>query len=219
MNSIFDFVYGPMLYVAFLIFFFGCLYQLVSLIIDTYKKEDQIFSYMSLKYGLRSIFVWLTPFATVNMRKHPVFTLITFLFHVCAIISPIFLFSHVVLVDESWNYSWWTIPDRAADIMAFAVIASCILLLIRRMKSPVVKYVTGMSDYVILVIVALPFITGLLAFHQIFPYKLMMLLHVLSGEIMLIAIPFTKLNHMLFAPFTRAYIGSEFGGVRHARDW
>ncbi|MCP3952439.1 MAG: nitrate reductase, partial [Desulfobacterales bacterium] len=25
--------------------------------------------------------------------------------------------------------------------------------------------------------------------------------------------------HMLFAPFTRAYMGSEFGGVRHARDW
>lgn len=43
--------------------------------------------------------------------------------------------------------------------------------------------------------------------------------HDLSGEIMLVAIPFTRLSHMIFSVFTRAYMGSEFGGVRHARDW
>ncbi len=36
---------------------------------------------------------------------------------------------------------------------------------------------------------------------------------------MLVAIPFTRLSHMLFAPLTRAYMGSEFGGIRHAKDW
>jgi hypothetical protein len=42
-------------------------------------------------------------------------------------------------------------------------------------------------------------------------YPLMMGLHVLAGDIMLAAIPFTRLSHMLFSPFTRAYMGSEFG--------
>jgi nitrate reductase gamma subunit len=46
-----------------------------------------------------------------------------------------------------------------------------------------------------------------------------MILHIISGEVMLVAIPFTRLSHMLFAPLTRAYMGSEFGGVRHAKDW
>jgi hypothetical protein len=44
-------------------------------------------------------------------------------------------------------------------------------------------------------------------------------MHILSGEVMLAAIPFTRLSHMLFFPFTRGYMGSEFGGVRHAKDW
>ena len=64
-----------------------------------------------------------------------------------------------------------------------------------------------------------PFITGFLAYHQWFGYQFFATLHMLAGEIMLVAIPFTRLSHMIFAPFTRAYMGSEFGGVRHARDW
>jgi nitrate reductase gamma subunit len=46
-----------------------------------------------------------------------------------------------------------------------------------------------------------------------------MCLHVLAGNILLAAMPFTRLSHMLFLAFTRAYMGSEFGKVRHARDW
>ena len=48
---------------------------------------------------------------------------------------------------------------------------------------------------------------------------LMTTLHVLAGELLLALIPFTRLSHALFALFTRAYMGSEFGGVRHAKDW
>ena len=78
---------------------------------------------------------------------------------------------------------------------------------------------TSASDYVILAIVAAPFVTGFFAYHQWFAYRSFMILHILTGEIMLVAIPFTRLSHMIYSPFTRAYMGSEFGAVRHARDW
>jgi nitrate reductase gamma subunit len=94
-----------------------------------------------------------------------------------------------------------------------------VFFLIRRIKSPEVKYVTYPSDYIILALVAAPFVTGFLAYHQWIDYPLMMILHILSGEIMLIIVPFSRLSHMIFSPFTRAYMGSEFGGVRGARDW
>ena len=84
---------------------------------------------------------------------------------------------------------------------------------------PEVKSVTFWSDYILLSIVAAPFITGFLAYHQWFGYKFMLILHMLTGEIMLAAIPFTRLSHMLFFPFTRAYMGSEFGAVRRVKDW
>ncbi len=219
MYDFYNFVTGPLAWVAFIIFIVGSLYRLINMIILVNKKEKMIFAYMSWKYSLRSILHWITPFATVSMKKHPAMTIVSFAFHICLIITPIFLLSHIILWDESWNISWWSLPGNIADIMTIIVIAACIFFLVRRLKLPEVQFVTSASDYVLLAIVAAPFITGFLAYHQWFGYKFILILHIISGEIMLAAIPFTRLSHMLFSAFTRAYMGSEFGGVRHVKDW
>jgi nitrate reductase gamma subunit len=219
MHSIYNFVSGPLVWVAFIVFILGCLYRLIRMIWMTYKKEQFIFSYMSLKYSLRSILHWITPFGTVNMRKHPVMTIVTFVFHICLFVAPIFLLSHIILVDESWNLSWPALPDSTADIMTILVIIACIFFLVRRIISREVQFVTSASDYGILAVVVAPFLTGFYAYYQFPGYPVAMILHIVSGEIMLIAIPFTRLSHMIFSVFTRSYTGSEFGGVRHARDW
>ncbi len=219
MHSVYNFVSGPLAWVAFILFVGGSLYRLVSLLVMVHRKEKFIYSYMSLKYGLRSILRWSTPFATENMRRHPALTIVAFAFHFCLILTPLFLLAHVTLIEESWNVSWWTLPEGAAEFMTLIVIAACVFFLVRRLVNPEVQYVTSVSDYIILAIVAAPFITGILAYYQWFDYQIILILHILSGEIMLVAIPFTRLSHMITAPLTRAYMGSEFGGVRHARDW
>ncbi len=219
MHDLYVFITGPLAWAAFILFIGGSLYRLLAMLILVNKKEKFIFSYMSWRYGFRSILHWITPFATENMKKHPVLTIVTFAFHICLILIPIFLLSHVILWDESWNLSWWSLPDGVADFMTIIVIGSCIFFLVRRLVSPEVQFVTCASDYFILAIVAAPFVTGFFAYHQWFAYKFFMILHILTGEIMLVAIPFTRLSHMLYAPFTRAYMGSEFGAVRHAKDW
>src|SRR4030067_974280 len=67
--------------------------------------------------------------------------------------------------------------------------------------------------------VVMPFISAFLAYHQwLLPNKTMVILHMLFGEIMLIAIPFTRLGHMFYFFLTRAYMGSDHG-FRHSRDW
>ena len=219
MNDIYNFVSGPMVWVAFIIFIGGSLYKLITMAVMVKQKEQSILSYISFKYGARSLIHWLTPFATKNMRKHPGFTVASFSFHICAIFIPFFLLSHIVLFDESWNISWWSLPDTVADIMTIIVIVACIFFLIRRLYYTDVKFLTSTKDYVVLAVVAIPFITGFMAYHQWFGYKFFFLFHIISGEIMLILIPFTSLRHMLFAFFTRSYTGSEFGKVRHAKDW
>lgn len=219
MDTLYIFVSGPLAWVAFIIFIGGSLFRLISLILLVHRKEKFIYSYMSLKYSLRSILHWSTPFATENMRKHPALTIVAFAFHICLLLTPIFLLAHVTLVDEAWNLSWWTLPEGAAQIMTLIVIAGCVFFLVRRIVKPEVHYVTYVSDYIMLAIVAAPFVTGFLAYYQWFEYQIFMIIHILTGEIMLVAIPFTRLSHMLFAPLTRAYMGSEFGGIRHARDW
>ena len=219
MNTLYNFVSGPLAWVSFIVFIGGSLYRLVNLFIMVNKKEKFIFTYMSWKYSLRSILHWIIPFATENWRRHPVLTIVTFAFHICLIVTPIFLLSHIILWDESWNMSWWSLPDSAAILMTLIVITGCVFFLVRRLVLPEVQFVTSFSDYVILAIVAAPFITGFLAYYQWFGYQFLTILHILTGEIMLVAIPFSRLSHMLFSPLTRAYMGSEFGGIRHARDW
>ena len=47
----------------------------------------------------------------------------------------------------------------------------------------------------------------------------MVILHILSGALWMLLIPWTRLAHMIWFVFTRAYMGAEFGAVRNARDW
>lgn len=219
MHDIYNIVSGPLVWAAFIIFVGGSLYRLISMALLARKKDPLVYEYWSTRYALRSIIHWITPFATENMRRKPMMTLVTFAFHLCAIIGPVFLYAHIILVKESWNIGWWYIPDTAVDVMTLVVIICCIYFLVRRLTQREVKYLTTPSDFVVLALVAAPFITGFWAFHQFYGASIATILHMLSGEILLAAIPFTRLSHMFFFPFTRGYIGSEFGAIRHAQDW
>jgi len=57
----------------------------------------------------------------------------------------------------------------------------------------------------------LPFITGFLAAHNIGNYDFWVIVHVLCGEAMLIAVPFTKLSHFVLFFMSRGQIGMDFG--------
>lgn len=219
MHTLYNFVSGPLAWLAFIVFIGGSVYKIVTMAKLARKKDPSVYEYWDLGFALRSVAHWSIPFATVNWRKNPVMTLVTFVFHISLIIVPLFLCAHALLWKEVFDINWWYIPDGAADVMTLVVIGSCIYFAARRMMRPDVKYLTSTSDYLILLMVAAPFFTGFWAYHQWPMYRLMFILHMLSGEIVLAAIPFTRLSHMLFAFFTRGYIGSEFGAVRHARDW
>ncbi len=218
-NSIYNFVSGPLVWLAFIIFIGGSIYRIWSLISLVNKKEKYIYTFMSLKYSLRSIMHWITPFATVNWRKRPVMTIITFVFHAGLVIIPFFVSAHVIMFHNAWGFSWGSLPESFTDAVTLLVIISCVIFLLRRLVLREVKFLTDASDYGILLMAAAPFITGFMAYHNIGNYHFWIILHMLSGQIMLVAIPFTRLSHMLYAVFTRSYIGSEFGKVRHARDW
>lgn len=219
MHAIYEIISGPMVWLAFGVFILGSLYRLFTMARLALKKDAVIFSYMSLFYALRSIAHWIIPFASVNMRKHPVMTVMAFVFHICLLVVPIFLLAHIILIYEAWQIHWVYIPNLAADVMTLAVIGACIFFLCRRLVLPEVRYLTTYSDFLILAGVAAPFITGFWSFHQYPGHVIAGMLHILSGEIMLVMIPFTRLSHMMFFPFTRGYAGSEFGGVRNAKDW
>ena len=171
------------------------------------------------KDGARSLIHWVIPFASRKMRLHPLYTGLSFAFHACVLLTPLFLMGHAVLWQESWGIRWWSLPASLADGMTVLVILACAIFMIRRLVRPEVRNVTDWSDFALALVVMAPFLTGFVARMQWLPYRTMVILHIVSGALFLLVIPWTRLAHMLWFVFTRSFMGSEFGAVRHARDW
>ena len=216
--DVYELVRGPLAWLALILFVAGSLYRIFSMLV-TGRKEPVLYPSTSFKGAVRSILHGLIPFGSTYMRRQPLFAIVTIGFHLGVIILPLFLLAHLVLWYESWQILWWSLPDLLADLMAIWVILACIYFLVRRSMVPEVKKVTRPADVLLLAVILLTFLTGFLAYHQWGPYRPILILHVLAGEILLIAIPFSKLGHMLFFMFSRAHMGAEFGKVLKARDW
>ena len=218
-NLIYDFLTGPALWFAF-VFFIGGLFVRMAILFHLSRKKDRvIYNHFSFSWGLRSILHWMIPWASASMRQQPFFTLFAFLFHLPLLIVPVFLDAHIVLWDEAFGVSFWSLPDGMADALTVVLIIAAVFLIIRRSIRPEVRILSSAWDYALIILTASPFLTGFLAHHQWGPYPLLLILHILLGEILLILIPVTKLGHMLLFFFTRAFIGFEMGGRRGARTW
>lgn len=219
MQTIYNFAIGYLAWAAWAIFIGGVIWRISTMISKAKKKEMVVYAYMDLGYSMRSIVRWSTPFATLGWQKNPDMTVATFIFHISLVLLALFAPGHAVMWDYLFGIGVPSLPEALADGLTIAVILCCFFFIFRRLRNPAVRYVTSSHDWAVLALVTLVFVSGLFAKLQIGPTLPVALIHVLSGEAILIAIPFTRLSHAFFIPFTRAYMGSEFGGVRHCPDW
>jgi len=221
----FDFIESHLISIAFIVFVLGIVYQGIQFFRLTRKKE---WAYLPLnplekKPGKKTAGEWITScLASLNgtlWKTDSLLTLITSVFHVCLIVTPLFLFGHNILLDQSWGLSLFSLPEPLSDALTLLILICGAYFLGRRLFLPRVRAITSIYDYFVLLIAIAPFLTGFLAYHQWFNYQTLIFLHILSGEAMLIAIPFTKLGHMLFFFLYRFFIGSEYSFVRGSRTW
>jgi nitrate reductase gamma subunit len=214
----FELIRGPLLWIGFIGLFGGLIYRFVTMA-RLAKRERVVLPTFSVRYGLRSLAHWLVPFGGANMRRHPAYTLLSWAFHIGVVVTPLFVMGHAVLWREAWGFRWWSLPEGVADVMSLVVIGACLFFILRRLLRPEVRNVSYPSDFVLALVVMAPFLTGFIAHRQWLPYQPMIIIHGLSGVLGLLVIPWTRLVHMLWFVFTRAFMGSEFGAVRHSRDW
>jgi len=219
MDTLYLFLTGPALWFTFVFLGCGLTVRLILLFKMSLNKDRIFYNHIDPVWGVKSILHWMIPWASDAMRRQPVFTAAVYTFHILLLVTPIFLYAHNILWDESWGISLPSMSDRWADILTIIFIISGLFLFIRRLYRSEVRILTSMWDYILLWLTMLPFITGMLAHLQIGDYHFFMILHILSGELLLVLIPVSKLSHMVLFFFTRAYIGFEMGGRRGARSW
>lgn len=216
MQQIYLFLTGPMLWISFGIFFVGLAYRVVQYIRGLDWAADRVaykaWPTLGIKGAIRSIIHWLVPYYSHGWRAKPLYTFIFFAFHIGLVGVPLFLVGHAVIFQERWGVHWPTMSMAMADILTIVTMAAAVAIAIRRIGLPEVRIVTTIYDYFLIVVSVAPFLTGFLAVHQAPPdYNLWLIAHVLSGELLLVLIPATKLWHVVGFFLSRGQIGADFG--------
>jgi Pyruvate/2-oxoacid:ferredoxin oxidoreductase delta subunit len=195
------FVEGPLLQFVFYIFIIGVLLRL------------SFFFYSILKSAtgkdLKPLYL-LKTFAASSFPLHkavvkrPIYAALRYIFHACMVIVPIWFSGHIVLWEESsFEWYWTEIPDIWADWMTILLLILAAWFLIRRIIIRNIRTVSSLSDHLIILIAALPFLSGYFLTHGTldsisFFENHLLTIHILSGEAFLITAVFlfcrTRLN-------------------------
>jgi len=153
------------------------------------------------------------------LAVHPVTITVSTVFHLCLVFIPLFLLGHNELIELTLGIALPSIPEHASDILTVIILICCAFFLFRRIFLSRVRAISSFYDYLVLALATVPFLTGFLGFHQIFDYRTVMIVHMLSGELMLMAIPFTKLTHMIFFFLNRFMVINEHTLGKGSRAW
>ena len=183
------FVEGPLLWIAILLFFAGLVVRIsffiASLFCSSTAHQEGPGSFVLL-LG-RS----LVPLHKAAFKK-PFYTVLRYTFHLCLFIVPIWLSGHIVLWSESrFEWEWLPLPDAIADGMTLVFLALATYFLMRRLIFGPVRLVSSLLDIVLIIVTALPFLTGYFLTHGTliaitFFGDNMALIHMISGELMLL---------------------------------
>jgi nitrate reductase gamma subunit len=156
---------------------------------------------------------WLFPLKKLKERIW--YSLASIIFHVGLILVPILLIEHVALWRRGIGFGWPTISQSLADGLTLLTLAAIIALLIGRLGNRNARALSRGQDIILILLIALPFASGFLAAHPLlnpFNYHSTMLVHVLSSNLIMCLVPFTKLCHCILLPLTQivAEVGWHF---------
>ena len=118
----YEFFRGPMAWTAFAVCIVATLLRL-AILLGRARRINRLHPAKSFSGGFKSIIRGILPLGSSALRQAPLLGVVTFVFHLCVITVPVFLLAHIVLVYESWQLQWASLPDLPADLMTIIVIA------------------------------------------------------------------------------------------------
>jgi nitrate reductase gamma subunit len=200
-----DFAKGPLFAVAFLVMVLGLgrhvLLQVHALVTRKGRRLRQV---PWRKVAAESL-EWAFPVRHM-VRGTVLVSLASFVFHVGAILVPILAADHVILWEAFLGVDLPCVGSGIADVLTLLTLGCLLILLGYRVFVRRARDLSRPPDYAVLLLILVPFLSGFLAAHPAvnpLPWDVMMLVHVLSAECLMVAVPFTKLSHIVLFPFDR----------------
>ena len=202
---------GPGLTIALAICAFGILLRLFEIFSLGRKADLSRAREHSPGSGWRTIFSRSLPPPGL-LKRAPVTYIGGYVFHLGFAITLLFFVPHIELARSLVGIGWPGLPMPVVDISAVAAMLGLLAVLASRLSNPVKRFLSGFQDYLAWLLTFLPLATGYLAFHHLLiDYTLALALHILSVELLLVALPFTKLFHTVSVFVSRWYNGDIFG--------
>jgi len=225
-DMLFQIAQGPLLWVAFGIFVGGLVFQIQRFFALTRKQPRLRFrpgGRFDPQKGtipeVTGVSGWRLAIGQTVFGTSPFTVINSLVFHLCFFAVALFDRPHTELLALSWGVRLPALAEGCTHWVVVLCFVSTAFYLGRRFFLARVRAITGLIDYAILLLVTTPMLSGYLAAHHYFDYTWMMLVHLLSSELLLILLPFTKLTHMVFFFLNRLFISHEYSFRRDGRSW
>jgi nitrate reductase gamma subunit len=204
-------VRGPGLDIAVGIFLLGVILRLFETYSLGRKKDLSEPRSVAGASGISTIFRRSLP-PPGMLQRSPVSYFGGYVFHIGLFILVFLFAQHIKLIKSLVGISWPGLPTQFIDLVAVVTLAAMVVVLADRINKPVKRYLSNFQDYLAWTVTFLPVLTGWLATrHLLVPYTTMLALHILSVEILLVLLPFTKLFHA-FALFGSRWFNGQVNG-------
>ncbi len=204
-------VRGTGLNIAVGIFLLGVLWRLFEIYSLGRKQDLSAPRHASGASGFHTIFRRSLP-PPGMLKRSPVSYIGGYVFHI-GLAIVVFLFApHILLIKNLTGLSWPALPSQFIDLMAVVTMAAMVVVLVDRINKPVKRFLSTFEDWFTWTVTFLPVLTGWMAVqHLLLPYTTMLALHILSVELLLVVLPFTKLFHVFTLFGSRWYNGKVNG--------
>ncbi|HEY0663203.1 MAG TPA: hypothetical protein VGD18_01210 [Thiobacillaceae bacterium] len=200
-------VRGPALDLAVGIFLLGVVWRLIEIYTLGRRKDLAAPRRAPGASGLHTVFRRSLP-PPGMLKRSPVSYIGGYTFHIGLAII-VFLFApHILLIQNLTGLSWPSLPSQFVDLVAVVTMAAMVVMLVDRINKPAKRFLSTFEDWFAWAVTFLPVLTGWMAVqHLLLPYTTMLALHILSVEVLLIVLPFTKLFHAFTLFGSRWYNG------------
>jgi nitrate reductase gamma subunit len=205
MENWLTFARGPLFTLTFLIMVLGLMRLVVIQTYSLVRDKGRRLVNAPWRHIVAEGASWVVPVRHM-IPGTKFFSTISYLCHIGLLMVPLFLADHVALWKASLGLQLPAINYGFADFLTLFTIFSGFILLGFRIFSRRLRSMSRRSDYVLLLLVLLPFVTGYMASHPRYNplrWDVMMLIHLLSAELLFAVIPFTKLSHVVLFFFDR----------------
>lgn len=204
MDALIEFAKGPLFRLTFAIMLLGLFRLIVLSIINGLeakgKAKDKA---IPLNYVRKLSWGFIIPIR--SLRVKPLYSIVSIIFHIGLILTPILLFDHNLLFENSIGFSLigLSLSKNVADILTIVTVITGLILLIMRASTKESRFLSRKQEYLWLVLIIIPFLTGIIISQtSVSPdtYQFFFLLHLLSGALIFVLIPFTKIAHCVLMP-------------------